>query len=128
MSTIPRRECLLKLQYSPLRCCQRHGLTECGQIGEGAHIEPAALDDEGVTEMAEMGDWPAEAGQAELEEDAEDLEGEPGCLYKSEGTVWSGYPGIWFPIDWARGRGFRRVAAVFRRVSTRVRRPKVIGQ
>ena len=44
----------------------RQELAECEKIGESALVEPAALDDEGVAEIAEMRHRPAEAGQAEF--------------------------------------------------------------
>ena len=50
-------------------------LAERDEIAEGPLVEPAALDDERVAEIAEMRHRPAEAGQAEFEEHAEDFEG-----------------------------------------------------
>ena len=53
-------------------------LAERNEIGEGAFVEPAALDDEGAPEVAQMRDGPAEARQAESEEDAQHFEGGAG--------------------------------------------------
>jgi hypothetical protein len=53
----------------------RQELAERDEIAEGPLVEPAAPHDELNAEIAEMGDRAAEAGQAELREDAQDFEG-----------------------------------------------------
>src|SRR6185312_17535646 len=59
-------------------CRSRQELGERDQFREGALVEPGALDDKLAAEIAEMGDRPAEAGEAQLEKDAQDLEGRAG--------------------------------------------------
>jgi hypothetical protein len=53
----------------------RQELAERDQVRECAFLEPRAPDDELVAEIADVGDRPAERGQAELEKDAQDFEG-----------------------------------------------------
>lgn len=51
----------------------RQELAERDKVGEGRIVEPAALDDEGGSEIAEMRDGAAERGEAEPQESGEDL-------------------------------------------------------
>src|SRR5579871_2072751 len=53
----------------------RQELRERDQVGIGGLVEPAPSNDEFPSEVAEVGNRPAEAGQAELEKDEEDFEG-----------------------------------------------------
>ena len=55
-------------------------LAEPQSVSEGALVEPAALDDELVAEIAEMRDRPAERREAELEKDAQDFERRAGAI------------------------------------------------
>ena len=50
-------------------------LAERQKIGEGALVEPASVQHERVAKVTEMCDRPAEAGQAQFEEDAKNFEG-----------------------------------------------------
>ena len=82
----PRREAAKitgahEADRKPCLAARRAGqeLAERNEIGVSALVEPAALDDERVAEIAEMRDRPTEASQAEFQEDAENLEGRAGA-------------------------------------------------
>jgi len=49
-------------------------LAQPHQIGVGVLVDPLSAHDELITEVADVGDRTAEAGQSKLEEDPQDLQ------------------------------------------------------
>ena len=91
-------------------------LAEGDEVGESAIVEPSAPDDESLAEVAQMRDRPAEAGQAEPQEDAQDFE----RRRRATGRGCHGVTRASF-----KGAMGRRSALVFRRAARSRQRPRI---